>query len=1051
MNDPVRPAPVAMLCVALACPAAIAADATTPGTVTTPYPTIVHLAVEWEIDGDDNLNGTVAVRFRELGRDKWRRAMPLRRVPAGQSRGTNPIFHWKNKHSGSLFDLKPDTAYEIALTLTDPDGPAAQRTVRARTRAVPRPADDAPKRNVTASNVKQALAAAKPGEILLLAAGDYGDLTVTADGTAERPLVLRAAGRAVFGRVSLRGRKHVIVDGLTVNNGVDLIGADRCAVRRCTVNVTGKRFGIGAPRKPGATNCYIADNVVTGSTPWQNDAMGARGKNAGEGIQITGPGNVICYNRVTGFRDCISTMEDRSVARQICIDIYNNDIYTGADDAIEADFCMSNCRIVRNRITNSFVGVSSQPGLGGPTYFIRNVMYNLTYASFKFHRYSQGDVCLHNTVVKVGDGMSCFTSQPFDYALFRNNLCIGGVTGPKRWGGYGCGPGAAIGMYAPGPGCNFDYDAVGVHGIGFRGRLGRQRFTSLAELRKGPHERHAVQVDMSVFHNVAFPDKPVPGYRPPDLRPRDGSAVVDTACPLPNINDTFRGRGPDIGAYEAGQQLPHYGPRPEQKRNRDHPHPRSQSAAMVLRLAPATPAKHRIVVMTDIGGDPDDRQSLVRFLLYACDFDVEALCTGFGHGHSKQTRPDLLRQGVDAYAKVLGNLRKHRADYPDAAQLRALIKDGHNGDPHTVGKGQDSEASEWILRVLEKDDPRPVWFSIWGGPRELAQAIWKASQTHAPQRLAAIKRKIRVHSIADQDRTAGWVKQHHPDVFWIFSSRLFRGIWKEGDQQIVSPAWLKRHVLDGHGPLGTIYPPNAAGKKGVKEGDTPSFFYVLPDGLSDPQHPRWGNWGGRFKPSGRGREFIPDPDLRRGKRDLLYAIHRWREAYQNAFQARMDWCVKPFGQANHAPVAVCNGDRSRKVLTVSAGPGGSVALRADGSADPDGDALTYRWWVYREAGTYWGEPTIRGATTANAALTVPAAAAGRTLHVILEVTDNGTPPLTAYRRVVVRVGGTPVDPPPGTAGVSLDLTTPVTNGTIEITAVAGAANLSGLEIYRRAK
>ena len=70
-----------------------------------------------------------------------------------------------------------------------------------------------------------------------------------------------------------------------------------------------------------------------------------------------------------------------------------------------------------------------------------------------------------------------------------------------------------------------------------------------------------------------------------------------------------------------------------------------------------TDAKARIVVMTDIGGDPDDRQSMVRFLLYTCDFDVEGLCTGFGHGHDKITRPELIRDAVNAYGKVLPNLR----------------------------------------------------------------------------------------------------------------------------------------------------------------------------------------------------------------------------------------------------------------------------------------------------------------------------------------------------------------------------------------------------------
>jgi len=385
----------------------------------------------------------------------------------------------------------------------------------------------------------------------------------------------------------------------------------------------------------------------------------------------------------------------------------------------------------------------------------------------------------------------------------------------------------------------------------------------------------------------------------------------------------------------------------------------------------------------------------------------------------------LIREGVDAYGKVLPSLLKHRPDYPSRERLLGLIKDGYNGDPHKVGPGMNSEASEWIIKTLDRHDPRPVWFSIWGGPRELAQAIWKVQTTRSAEKLAAVKRKIRVHSIADQDRTAGWVKQNHPDVFWIYSNRLFRGIWKEGDQSIVSPDWLAKHVLADHGPLGSVYPPKAAGKDGVKEGDTPSFFYVLPDGLSDPEHPEWGHWGGRFRRSGRGNEYIPAEDMMNAKLDMLYTIHRWRRAYQDAFEARMDWCVESYARANHEPIAIVNGDKTRRVLEIDVDPGGQVELSADGSFDPDKDRLTYRWWVYSEAGGYWADASIQDADTADTVLTVPVDASGRTSHIILEVTDTGKPPLTAYRRVILEVGGKPIQPPPGVVDVQQDLTTPI--------------------------
>ncbi|KPK47996.1 MAG: hypothetical protein AMK72_07680 [Planctomycetes bacterium SM23_25] len=520
-----------------------------------------HLAVEWHIEGDLNTNGKVDVRYRAVGEKTWAPALPLRRVPAGQSVGTTPIFRWRNKHSGSVFDLKPDTEYEIHLKLVDPDGGSAERTVRARTRAIPKPMADAPVRRVTPDTLKAVLAAARPGEVVLLGEGEYGRVDVPAGGEAGRPLVVRGDGRAVCRGVYVRQCKHVIVEKLTVHGPIDLQGSSDCGVRYCRVHVQGKGFGIGTRGRPGATNCYIADNIVTGRTPWASEAMGASGENAGEGIQITGPGNVICYNRVDSLRDCISTMEDRGTGLQVCIDIYNNDVRFAADDGIEADFCMHNCRILRNRLTNCFMGLSSQPGLGGPTYFIRNVMYNLTHAPFKLHRHSTGDVCLHNTVVKVGDGMACFTYETFDRAYFRNNLCIGGPTGGAWYGKYRPGRGLAVYMRAAGPNCDFDYDALGSHTLPLRGQIGKQSFDDLAGLRRGPHERHAVEAGMSVFADVPFPAKPIPGYDPPDLRPRPGSVVVDKGQRLPNVNDAFRGQGPDMGAYEAGQDLPHYGPR----------------------------------------------------------------------------------------------------------------------------------------------------------------------------------------------------------------------------------------------------------------------------------------------------------------------------------------------------------------------------------------------------------------------------------------------------------------------------------------------------------
>lgn len=504
---------------------------TIPGEITTPYPTLENISIEWAISGDDNLNGVVKVDFRQKSSSAWRAAMPLRRVPAGE----NVKFKWANRHAGSIFNLDPDTSYEIRLSLSDPDGGTAVRSVQVRTRPEPLIHSGA--------------------EIIDLEPGTY-DTLLTKSGTQVRPVVYRCSkGTAIFKFIDLQDKKWVYIEGLTVDNlekkgiGVRMNGASDCVVRNCTINAV---YGIVA-YKPGARNCYISDNVITGTSQWTNKAMGAHGDNIGEGIEMTGPGNVICYNRVSGFRDCISTMEDSHVVNQTSIDIYNNDIYRGVDDGIEADFCFSNCRIYKNRITNSYVGLSSQPGLGGPNYFIRNVMYNVVHAAFKLKRFSQGDVVLHNTVVKIGTGLG--GNSAMDFALFRNNLAIGGPTGGINWGDYGAGNPYAADVIEPGAHSDFDHDAVGVFGVEYVARIGDKPFS---EIEKNGIEK----IELSeTFMDVSFPNPPIPEKSVPDLRLKRGSSVIDAGVYIPNVNDGFTGTAPDCGAYEWSQDIPHYGPR----------------------------------------------------------------------------------------------------------------------------------------------------------------------------------------------------------------------------------------------------------------------------------------------------------------------------------------------------------------------------------------------------------------------------------------------------------------------------------------------------------
>jgi len=275
-------------------------------------------------------------------------------------------------------------------------------------------------------------------------------------------------------------------------------------------------------------------------------------------------------------------MESDEAINQTSIDIYGNDLDQCADDAIEADYAMGDVRVYQNRISRSFMGISAQPSLGGPTYFLRNAMYNIIYEAFKLHNGTIGDVVLHNTIVKSGDAAGVYTDDSVSNAYFRNNLFIGGPGG--SYGGYDSGSGRVIQIRSADASCSFDYDGVGSVSGNVSGQIGDTRFSDFSELTTLTSEVHAVQVDLSVFEgNVPFPDDPFADWADVTLSLAQGGAAIDRGEVIANINSSFTGDGPDLGAYEFGQTLPSYGPsgdssRPEEPEPTDAPDPPEQPA-----------------------------------------------------------------------------------------------------------------------------------------------------------------------------------------------------------------------------------------------------------------------------------------------------------------------------------------------------------------------------------------------------------------------------------------------------------------------------------------
>lgn len=453
------------------------------------------------------------------------------------------------------------------------------------------------------------------------------------------------------------------------------------------------------------------------------------------------------------------------------------------------------------------------------------------------------------------------------------------------------------------------------------------------------------------------------------------------------------------------------------------------AAAEEMRLEPRR--KPRVVVLTDITNEPDDEQSMVRFLVYSNEYDVEGLIATTSVWLRDKVRPEKIRERVEAFGQVRENLLQHAPGYPTAEHLTSVTKAGRPAFGMAgVGAGRDSEGSRHIIEVVDRPDPRPVWISVWGGANCLAQALWDVRNTRTEAELAAFVSKLRIYTISDQDDSGPWLRATFPTLFYIVTPstvdyrEYYKATWTgiSGDRRykngpmhafdLVDNPWLEANIIRDHGPLGALYPKLAY----IMEGDTPSFFHLIANGLGSEVSPAYGGWAGRYVLYACYGETRPIWTNAEGCQDTVVAdngieyttaqatIWRWRRAYQHDFAARMDWCVaESFAKANHNPVVVVAGDGSKAVVHMTVRPGQSVALDATGTRDPDGDNLAYRWFVYPEAGTYRGHVEIEKYATPQAVLIVPQGDATGTIHLILEVVDNGRPSLYSYRRLILEV------------------------------------------------
>jgi hypothetical protein len=560
--------------------------------------TLQCLGAYWIVKGDDNRNGRINVEYRQAGQQAWRKGMPMFRVQKGatsqkthQAELNPPPDCWL--FAGSVVGLAPDTEYELKLTLSDPDGPAAgdERVLKTRTIAEPAAPAGMRVRHVVPGKsggvaggdgsekdpfqgLDRAAGEAQAGDLMLLHKGTYeGGLKVTRGGQAGKPIIWRAAsdGEVVLsggpkaGRgVEAKGVEHVWLEGLTVKGfemGVLLLDCSNIVIRRC--HLTDVKCGIYNyfdDKKAPTQGLFISDNVLEGPFTWGKDNLGAATEEY-RGLQLTGRGIVVCYNRIARFKDGMDTFPSKCCS---AIDFHNNEVSECMDDGCEMDFSERNTRCFDNRFTNVFEGISEQPIFGGPTYVFRNAIYNVKVEPFKLHHNGgpdykidwapSGALIMHNTIVVKGEPACVYTGAPVYNCVYRNNLFIGGG---KR----------AVNFDSAMIGCDFDYDGYGGGPWDIFMKWNNVRYATFEQAKaKCPVERHMTLVDAAgaFAAGIERPADVNQQYDPAktDLRLKAGSAAIDAGEVIPGLNDGFGGKAPDLGAYECGSELPQYGPRP---------------------------------------------------------------------------------------------------------------------------------------------------------------------------------------------------------------------------------------------------------------------------------------------------------------------------------------------------------------------------------------------------------------------------------------------------------------------------------------------------------
>jgi hypothetical protein len=633
-------------------------------------PTLQALGFEWYVKGDDNRNAVVAVSYRKRGGADWKEAQPLIRLNGERNKGPGE-FVAPNVFVGSIFDLEPGTEYDCRLAISDPDGVSGtkQKIVTVRTRAEPKPAAGgrifhvyppekrAPfeepafyglyaawydSNGVGADHYNAYPPRVQPGDTILVHAGVYrevreyygggssraggarqsgsccgttwdGTYYLTASGTAEKPIVIKAAGdgEAIFDGAgnhtlfNLMGGNYIYFEGITFRNTDVAIEAGLKGIAGSSgLTVKRSKFdhvGVGVHGDwSGSRDFYIADNEFIGKADPNTlvgfairppfDKVPTVRKELTQqlsqfAVKIYGSGHVVAYNRVRFFHDGIDFatygLPDGypNMIRErmpVSNDFYNNDISLVHDDCIEADGALYNIRVYRNLCVNTAgSGLSAQP-VWGLAYFIRNIVYHDPglFATLKLATPTVA-VFYHNTFfASVYGGKTSKSSLNIGgpNLQFRGNLILAEDPADPAFtmGAFTNASSSDYNGFMSGANASYRYGWISPpfsdKTADYSGEMEKRSYKTLKEYSQATgQDTHSVEINFGAFENLlpAQYEDPTRVFdvKTLDFRLKAAGPAVDKAVAMPNINDGYVGEAPDLGALELGALPTHYGPR----------------------------------------------------------------------------------------------------------------------------------------------------------------------------------------------------------------------------------------------------------------------------------------------------------------------------------------------------------------------------------------------------------------------------------------------------------------------------------------------------------